>query len=276
MMKSVFSGIMLLLTAISVSAAELPKSATIETVQKRGELRVGIVLQVPISYQDPRSGQLTGFALTIAREGANRLGVPKVTFIQTSWDGAVAGLQANKYDIMAAGLVETEERKAAIDFVTVYETGLCFLVQKSNTKLNTLDDIKDPNVRVATMMGSGAEQVVKKYFPMVKLESVPTVGGAGAPVELVLSGRADASQVDHWVGEAWAKRYCELKVVPPDCYKAVPYGLPVGWGVNRGDPGWREFWQKVVTDYKQLMLDERERYSAFEYLFPNEKAPVCK
>ena len=255
---------------------DLSKSPTAQAVKARNELRAGIVPQTGVSYKDPNSGQLIGWALTIARDGGQRLGVQKVTFVESSWDGIIAGLQANKYDIATASLFETDQRKQAIDFVDVWNSGVCFLALKNNTKVNTFEDLKSPSVKIATAQGSGSEQIVKKEFSKAQIVSVPTTGGSGAPIEMVLSGRTDASQVDDHVSDAWVKRYCELKLIPPDCFKEKPYKMATGWGVNKGDSVWQDFWQRVVKDHEQFIQDERAKFTRFEYLFPGEKPPVCK
>jgi len=261
------------LVTVEVEAGGLPESPTIEEVQKRGVLRVGVVLGMPTIYKDPKTGKLEGYALTILREGANRLGVD-VEFTESSWDGIIAGLQAEKYELAAAGLFQTEQRKQAIDFVDVYLSGICFLA-KEESELNTLEDLNSPDVKIGTVQGSGSEQMVEKNLPKAELVSVPTTGGAGAPIELVLSDRADVVQVDDNAADSWVKRYCGLKVIPSDCWEQHPFGLPIGWGVRKGDPGWQEFWEQVTDDYAQLIVDQRTLYRQFEYLFPGEPTPEC-
>lgn len=251
--------------------ADLDKSPTARDVRARNELRAGIVPQTGVSYRDPQTNELKGWALDIVRAGAKRLGVEKVTFVESSWDGIIAGLQANRYDIAAAPLFQTDQRKAAIDFVDVWKTGVCFLALGSNTRLNSLEDLKSPSVRLATVQGSGSEQMVRKQFPQAQIVSVPTAGGSGAPVEMVLSGRADASQVDDHVSDAWVKRYCELKLIPEDCATQQPFALATGWGIRKGDLAWQAIWQGVVKEHEQLIKTERAKFTRFENLFPGEK-----
>lgn len=257
--------------SVHAADADLEKSPTAREVRARGELRAGIVPQAGVSFRDPRTNELKGWALTIVHAAAKRIGVEKVTFVESSWDGIIAGLQSNRYDIAAAPLFQTDQRKAAIDFVDVWRTGVCFLALKSNTKLNTIDDLKSPAVRIATVQGSGSEQTVKKELPQAQIVSVPTTGGSGAPVEMVLSGRADVSQVDDHVSEAWEKRYCELKLIPADCSTRKPFALATGWGIRKGDPAWQAIWQEVVAEHEQLINEERAKFTRFETLFPGEK-----
>ena len=254
---------------------EVPESPTIAGIKDRGVLRVGTAQHVPQAYMDPNTGELAGLAVSLGREAADRLGVPDVEVVETSWDAIVAGLQADKYDVVMAGLFETDARKEVIDFVTFRTEGICFMVRSDNDAINTLEDLASADVTIATVTGSGSEQTVQKEFPMVQLESVPVeAGGAGAPVDLVLTGRADASQVDSYVSLAWDQRYPELKVVPSDCFDNAPFAMPVGYGLNKGDPGWKQFLDELMADSKQLIEDEYRTYAAFEFIFPGEPTPV--
>jgi ABC-type amino acid transport substrate-binding protein len=261
---------------VEVEAGGLPESPTIEEVQKRGVLRVGVVPSAPCAYKDPTTGDLIGYCLTLCREAANRLGVD-IQFTESSWDGIIAGLQAEKYEIAACGLMETKQRKEAIDFVDVYYAGFCFLVDEERTDLNEIEDLNNPEVTVGTVQGSAAEVLLEEGLPKANILAVPTTGGAGAPAELLISGRADAIQVDDVAAESWRIRYCGTKIVPPGCccWEGHPFATPIGWGIRKGDQGWQLFWEELAEDYKQLITDERDRFRKFEYRFPGEPTPVC-
>src|SRR5690606_10231678 len=141
-------------------------------------------------------GELEGILMQIGKEAAKRLGV-EFEASETGWDTIIAGLQANKYDVALAGLFETEQRKKVVDFVTFGEEGIAFLVRKDNDAINTADDLNKSGVTIATVTGSGSEQMIKDNFKESEIKSVisPT-GGSGAPPEEVIAGRVDAAQFD--------------------------------------------------------------------------------
>jgi polar amino acid transport system substrate-binding protein len=65
---------------------------------EEGVLNVGVEIGYPpMEYYD-NDGNLAGFDIELVRALADRLGL-KVHFIDTAWEGILAGLDTNKYDI---------------------------------------------------------------------------------------------------------------------------------------------------------------------------------
>ena len=259
--------------------AETPEeeSPTIQAIKERGTLRLGAAIALPAVYKDPGTGELLGVGIDMGNEAAKRLGV-EVEYIESSWDAIIAGLQANKYDGVVAGLYATEERKKVVDFVIWYEEGNCFLV-RNESPIHTLEDLNSPDVTIATITGSGSEQMVMANLPNAKLHSVPTAtGGGGAPPEEVLAGRADASQFDGVLALAWEQRFPELRVAPDGCFENPTMPTPVGIAINKEDPAWKAFWEEVVADLEAqgLIGDWRAKYSGWEFVFPGEPTPVSE
>lgn len=255
-------------------AAEM-ESPTIQAIKDRGTLRLGAAIALPAVYKDPNTGELKGVGIDMGNEAAERLGVD-VQYIESSWDAIIAGLQANKYDAIVAGLYATEERKKVVDFVTWYEEGLCFLVG-NDSPIHTLENLNSSDVTIATVTGSGSEQTIKRELSEAQIRSVPlATGGGGAPPEEVLSGRADASQLDAVLAQAWDQRFPELRIAPDGCFETPAFPIPVGIAISKGDAGWKAFWEDVVADLqdKGLIKDWRAKYSSWEFVFPGEPTPT--
>ncbi|MCG6904291.1 MAG: transporter substrate-binding domain-containing protein, partial [Rhodobacter sp.] len=74
------------LPALAQSATQaLSSESVIETIKKRGALKIGLSLFKPWSMRD-LNGDLIGFELDVGRQLAEDMGV-EVEFIPTSWDG---------------------------------------------------------------------------------------------------------------------------------------------------------------------------------------------
>ena len=229
------------------SAAEhWSESPTIKEIKERGVLRAGVSLAAPTAFKDPGTGELEGIVLQIGEAAANRLGVGLET-VETGWDTIIAGLQAGQYEVALAGLFETPQRREVVDFVTFGEEGIAFLVQKDNAAIATFEDLQKPGVTVATVTGSGSEQMIKDNFKEVELKSIlsPT-GGSGAPPEEVISGRVDAAQFDAVLTQAYLERFPGLKVVPEDAFEKPLFPTPIGLAVRKDDQLLREFLTEVV------------------------------
>ena len=83
--------------------------------------------------------EMDGFDVDIAKEVAKRLGV-KVEFVAQEFSGMIAGLQAEKFDVVISQMTITDERKAQMDFSDPYITNnVKIIVQEGN---NTHHEIR--------------------------------------------------------------------------------------------------------------------------------------
>jgi ABC-type amino acid transport substrate-binding protein len=253
----------ILFSAPGNAAEDWSKSPTIKAIKDSGVLRGGVSLAAPTAFKDPKTGALEGIVLQIGHEAADRLGV-KLETAETGWDTIIAGLQAQKYDVALAGLFETPQRREVVDFVTFGEEGIAFLVQKNNEAITKVEDLEKPGVTIATVTGSGSEQMIKANFKNAELKSIlsPT-GGSGAPPEEVLSGRVDAAQFDAVLTQAYLERFPGLKVVPADAFEKPLFPTPIGLAVRKDDQLFREFLTEVVKDLqaKGQIQEWRARWS---------------
>lgn len=244
------------------------ESPTIQEIKDRGVLRAGTSLAAPSSFKHPQSGELDGVVIRIGREAAERLGV-ELELIETGWDTIIAGLQAGQYDVALAGLFETPQRQEVVDFVTFGQEGIAFLVRENNDEINAVDDLKQPGVSIATVTGSGSEQMIQANFQEAEIRSILSpAGGSGAPPEEVISGRADAAQFDAVLTEAYRQRFPELKVVPENAFEEPLFPTPTGMAVPKDDPLFQEFLASVVADLREegKLSEWRHQWSQPELL----------
>lgn len=256
------------LTAQASFAQSFDDSPTIQAIKKAGVLRAGVSIAAPTIFKDPSTGELEGILIQIGKEAAKRLGVG-FEASETGWDTIIAGLQANKYDVALAGLFETEQRKKVVDFVTFGEEGIAFLVRKDNDAIKTSEDLNKSSVTIATVTGSGSEQMIKDNFKESQIKSVisPT-GGSGAPPEEVIAGRVDAAQFDAVLALAYQERFPDLKVVPSDAFEKPLFSTPTGIAIRKDDPKFGEFLASIVADLEKegKILAWREKWSKPELL----------
>ena len=77
---------------------ELWKKSTLNEILQRGELRVGMEPgYMPFEMKD-KKGRIIGYDVDMAKKMAKEMGV-KLKLVPTSWDGIIAGLLTNKYDL---------------------------------------------------------------------------------------------------------------------------------------------------------------------------------
>ncbi|MDD9998287.1 MAG: transporter substrate-binding domain-containing protein, partial [Rhodospirillaceae bacterium] len=68
----------------------LSSESVIETVKRRGVIKIGLSVFMPWSMRD-RNGELIGFEIDVGRKLAEDMGVD-VEFVPTSWDGIIPAL----------------------------------------------------------------------------------------------------------------------------------------------------------------------------------------
>jgi ABC-type amino acid transport substrate-binding protein len=272
MILAALAAVVASLVGAGVAAAQVPEqyrdSPTIQEILKRGVLLAGTSLAAPSSFKDPQTGEIKGAVIEVGNELAKRMGV-KLQLEVTGWDTIIAGLQAKKYDIALAGLFETPPRKQVVDFVTWGREGIAFLVRKDNDKLKTPEDLNKPEVKIATVTGSGSEQMVKQHMPRATIRSILSPsGGSGAPPEEVIAGRVDAAQFDAVLTVAYLQRFPNLKVVPADAFENPLFPTPTGIAVRKGDEKLKAFMASVVEDMTKrgVLLEARKRWSQPELL----------
>jgi len=236
---------------------------TVAKIKAAGKLRAGVAASAPYAFKDFKTGELIGTVIEVGKAAAKKIGVP-LAVSEVGWDTIIAGLQADQYDVALAALFETPARQKVVDFVTIGQEGIAFLVRADNSKINSVDDLKASGVTIATVTGSGSEQMVKQNFASATIKSlISPTGGSGAPPEEVISGRVDAAQFDATLTLAYLKRFPGLKAVPADAFTNPLFPTAVGIAVHKGDAQLVAFLAGVVKEMQDSgeLLQMRQKWS---------------
>lgn len=169
-----------------VLATPAMAQTALDQVKSAGALRVGTEgTYPPFTYRD-ESGALVGFDVEIAQEIAKRIGVT-AQFVEGPWDGLIAGIDANRYDVVINQVGITDARKEKYDFSEPYIASKAALIVKAdNTDITSFEALK----------GKKAAQTITSNFGKLAeasgAELVPT-DGFDQSIALVIQGRADAT-----------------------------------------------------------------------------------
>jgi len=255
------------MVSVPAAAQEPPPpgaSPRVDAIRKAGVLRVGVLANLPWLAENTKSdgGEAwSGPAWLLTKEYARALGV-KIQPVLVSHETKVPVLASNQVDLSITPLAETPERLKAIDFVIYSATSVCMFGRADNAKFNqskTVDDLSRPDITIAYFIGGGEEGWVKERFPKAKLRGV-TNSGATAPVEEVMSRRADAAPINRVPYVGMAKKVKGLGVLPSanDCQGSMEKAAPVGIGVDKNQAVFTNWLRAVATRMKpQLDADER-------------------
>lgn len=183
-----------LLLSMVLAAAALPARAAdlLDAVKTRGTLRIALEgTYPPFNFKDPKTGQLAGYDVDVAKLVCARLGV-KPEFVTTEWAAILAGLGAGKYDVIVSQVGITPRRQQAFDFSRPYTYSAPQLIVRRNetTTYRSLADLKGRKVGVG--QGSVFEQQARA-MPGIEVKSYPA-----APENLqdLAFGRIDAALND--------------------------------------------------------------------------------
>jgi polar amino acid transport system substrate-binding protein len=248
-----------------VSAAEVPKpgeSKTIDAIKARGTLKVGLLGGYPW-LQESTTGtgpQYEGPAWMLAEAYAKELGV-KLEVVPVSHETKVPVVQSGQVDMSIAPLSVTEERKEVVDFVVYSNSSVCMFGKSDNPKLKdvkSVDDLNRKDIIVAYFTGAAEEPWVPKRFPEAQARGV-TGSGTAAPVEEIMSGRADVAPIDKISWVTLQKQVPGLVSWPAgdDCLKSTEFSNEVGLAVSKDDPVFRD-WARSVADEMKADLQAEE------------------
>lgn len=167
--------------------------STLEKAREQGYIRVGFANEAPFGYATP-AGELTGEAPEVAKAILAKMGIPEVDGVLTEFGSLIPGLQAGRFDIIAAGMFVNPKRCEQIAFSEPsYGIGQALLVKTGNPKdLTDYESIaQNSDVKLAVMAGAVeagyAKEAGVEQGQLVMLPDPPSLLAA------VQSGRADAA-----------------------------------------------------------------------------------
>ncbi len=236
--------LLLCITGFSYAATiqqEISSSSTIETVKKRGVLKVGMDIFQPWAMKD-KNGKLIGFEIDVATRLAKDMGV-KVEFLPTAWSGIIPALLTGKFDVIIGGMGITPQRALQVNFTQPYDySGMGIVAHKKVAAgFGSLEDFNKPEVQIAVKLGTTAAAAAKKFLPQAKLRMFDTEPQA---YQELRNGNVHAV-----IGNA-----------PRPAYEAVDYSdtlflpvqgtftkEPIGFAMRKGDPDTLAFFNSWIT-----------------------------
>lgn len=163
---------------------------TLQKAKDAGSITVGFANEAPYGYTD-KSGKLTGEAPELARVIFKQLGIDDVKGVQVDFGGLIGGLNARRFDAIAAGMFITPERCASAAFANPeYVAKSAFMVKKGNPKgLKNAGDPAKAGVKVGVMTGAVEAGYAEKSG--VKKGDIKTFADQPSAFEGLKAGRID-------------------------------------------------------------------------------------
>ena len=159
------------------NTAPAAKATTLESIKSKKKLVVGTSADyAPYEFHTQIDGkdQIVGFDIEIAKQFAKDLGV-ELEIKDMAFDGLLVALQADKVDMIFAGMTPTDERKQNADFSDIYFTATHRFMLRSGEEagIAKIEDLKGKKIGV--QKGSIQEGIAQANFEADKIKSLDKV-----------------------------------------------------------------------------------------------------
>jgi polar amino acid transport system substrate-binding protein len=141
----------------------------------------------PPQYVRSPTGELSGWAIDLARALGARLGVETIPVLYPGPDKLLEALKAGEWDV--GFLVNSPAWTEVVDYSKPFlQQDFTFLVP-AGSSIHSVADVDRPNVRVAVVRGHGSTLALARILKNATAITAEDLQGA---FELVRDGRADA------------------------------------------------------------------------------------
>ena len=197
---------------------------SLAAIRENGKLTIAMEgVWQPWTYHD-ETGALTGFDVEVGTLIAEGLGV-EPEFVETAWDGILAGVDSGRFDIACNGVGYTEERAKSYNFSTPYVyTEMVLVVAEDNQEINAIEDLKGKK----TANSPNSTYAMRAEAVGAEVTYVDTLGET---MEMLQQGRVDATLNDKDSVDSYLAEHPEAKIR----IAAVVAGEPVAVPMQKGE-----------------------------------------
>ncbi|QRQ78069.1 ABC transporter substrate-binding protein [Glutamicibacter protophormiae] len=245
--------------ALALSACSGTTNAAAPTEDKASQvnskvasaLTVGSDLTYP-PYDMLVDGKPAGFDVDMMNALAGSMGT-KANFVDTRFAQIIAGIKADRYDVIASTLYISETRAKEVDFVPYFQTGNSIISRADSTAFVTAQDLCGKSVGVVTatviatiLPGEESDKCAAAGKGRITVKEFPSDPEA---TQALLSNQVDAQMTDGAVAKTVVdKTGNRLKLTSTE----LIYPIAVGLGVKKGNA---EMQQALTGALEQLQSD---------------------
>ncbi len=234
---------------VALLAVQLPafaQESTVDRIKANNALRVCIWPDYfGISYRDPKTQQLSGIDIDMAKSLGRELGV-RVEFIDSSFARLIADVTEDRCDIAMFAIGITPTRLEKLRFTKPHlASDIYAITTKSNRRIKSWSDIDKAGTVVAVAKGTLHEPVMKDKLKQGTLKVLDTPHAREQEVE---SGRADVFMTDFPYSQRMLKTTDWARLIKPEStYHITPYA----YAMRPGDDRWHARVEQFVANNKR-------------------------
>lgn len=197
------------LTCLTVGAAN---AASLEEIKDKGTIRIAIANEIPYGYMD-MSGEAKGPGPDVAKHIVEAMGIDNIQWETTNFSSLIPGLQANRFDVVAAEMAVLPQRCESVIYSVPNSTyGEGLLVQAGNPKdIHAFSDFAEGDMKVAIM--AGADQLEMLQELGVPQSNMVTISSNADAISTVSTGRAAAYAATGMTVSELADKSDEVQIV---------------------------------------------------------------
>jgi polar amino acid transport system substrate-binding protein len=202
-------------------------SPVLDRIQKRGELIVGTMGNMPPLNMTSKDGEIFGLEPDLARLMAKAMNV-KARFVVKPFAELLPALQNGEVDMILSGMTITPARNLKVAFVGPYFlSGKAFLTKiKTIAMAKKAVDVNSPNTKIVTLKGSTSQAFVEDVLDKTTLFTTATYDEA---VDMLLQDKVQAMIADYPICVVSVFRYPDaglLSVVTTLTYEPIGIAIP--------------------------------------------------
>ena len=238
--------LLLISTLLGGSTMVLAESSTLDRVIAKKVVRVCFWPDYfGISYRDPKTRQLSGIDVDMAKGLGRDLGV-NVEFVDSSFARLIDDVTQDRCDIAMFAIGITPERQEKLRFTRPHmASDIYAITTKSNRRIRRWEDIDQTGSVVAVAKGTLHEPVMKEKLRAATLKVLDTPHAREQEVE---SGRADVFMTDFPFSQRMLRTTDWARLVKPD---SVYHMTPYAWAMRPDDDRWHARVEQFLVKAKR-------------------------
>jgi glutamate transport system substrate-binding protein len=241
-------------TEASDDDAEFPAGSSMAAFVEDGTITVGTKFDQPLfGLRDPRSGDVEGFDVEIAKLIVERLGDDvEIEFVETPSAIRETALEDGTVDMVVATYTINDARKQRIDFAgPYYLAGQDIMVAAGDDSITGVDSLAGK--RVCSVQGSTSVTNIRTMAPQAEVIEYDVYSKCADDLR---NGRVDAVSTDNVILAGLVSQSDGAYELVGNPFTEEPYGI----GLPKGDQALRDF----VNDTLEEIYESGEWADAYE------------
>jgi len=214
-----------------------------QSADEDSPLKVGMELKYPPFETKDESGKPAGASVMLAEALGAYLG-REIEIVETDYASLIPALEQGTIDLIISSMTITPAREEVVDFSDPYTNSQLMMLVYKDSKVQSPDDLNDPEVIIASKTGTIGALWAAQYAPNAQIRNIDEEASA---VLEVAQGKADVFIYDPLSIIRHHENY-------PDTTRAVLEPLPntKGWGIamRKGEDALKEKINAFIAEAK--------------------------